>query len=291
MSYNIEMRLDSIIKIQDLGFHKINNEYSHPNRTLDWNVFLYVASGEMEVWEGDTEYVIKKGEYLFLKSGLHHWGEPKTPAGTSWYWIHFFSDNSLVDCQELNINLNSYQSLSLNQDEYDKYIQLPKQGMTSNGQKFEARLDSIIQLSKSSNPFRAVSLSMQTMELFFELYNDFSITYPLTKSDRTVQRLIDYLEQKESYSLDSEEISTYLDMNYSYLCEVFKSKTGNTIQMYNSQVFMDKAVKMMRNSNMNISEISEILGFKNPFYFSRVFRKVNGIPPSDYMSRIYRTNK
>lgn len=61
--------------------------------------------------------------------------------------------------------------------------------------------------------------------------------------------------------------------------------------MYNSQVFMDKAVEMMRNSNMNISEISEILGFKNPFYFSRVFRKVNGIPPSDYMSRIYRTNK
>ena len=42
--------------------------------------------------------------------------------------------------------------------------------------------------------------------------------------------------------------------------------------MFNSQVFMDKAVEMMRNSNMNISEISEILGFKNPFYFSRVFR-------------------
>ncbi|CAN7389581.1 AraC family transcriptional regulator [Paenibacillus sp. LjRoot153] len=132
---------------------------------------------------------------------------------------------------------------------------------------------------------------MQTMELFFELYHDFSHTYPLTKSDRTVQRLIHYLEQKEAYSLDSEEISAYLEMNYSYLCEVFKSKTGNTIQMFNSQIFMDKAAKMMRDTNLNISEISEILGFKNPFYFSRVFRKVNGISPSDYMSRIYRTNK
>jgi AraC-like DNA-binding protein len=129
---------------------------------------------------------------------------------------------------------------------------------------------------------------MQTMDLLLTIFKDSNPRSLLTKSDRTVQRIIEYLEQKDGFSLDSQKLSAHLQMNYSYLSEVFKTKTGSTIQQYNAQIFMDKAVSMMRNSNRNISEISETLGFKNPFYFSRVFRKIIGSSPSEYMNSIYR---
>ncbi|MEX1028910.1 MAG: AraC family transcriptional regulator [Paenibacillaceae bacterium] len=269
----------------------IKNLYTHPNRKLDWDVFLYVAEGQMEVWEEDMEYVIKKGQFLFLKGGLHHWGEPKTPAGTSWYWVHFFSNSNTEACQELNTYLNSYQSLSISHEEYRKFTKLPKQGNISHPKKLENKLDSIIRLYHSTDPFRAITLSLQTMDLFFGVFRESIEKYPLTKSDRTVQRIIEYLEQKDGYGLDSLKLSTYLDMNYSYLCEVFKKKTGSTIHMYNSQIFIDRATGMMRTSNLNISEIGELLGFNNSFYFSRVFRKIMGCAPSEYMSRIYRESK
>jgi AraC family transcriptional regulator of arabinose operon len=288
VSSNVLLHFDKIIKIQDLGFYATKHLYTHPNRKLDWDVFLYVSDGQMEVWEEDKEYVIKKGQFLFLKSGLHHWGEPKTPAGTSWYWIHFFSNSNTEAFQELNTYLNTHQSLTISPEEYSKYIKLPKQGNLSQPKKLEKKLDSIIRLFYSTDPFRAITLSLQTMDLFFDVFRESLEKYPLRKSDRTVQRIIEYLEEKDGYGLDSEELSAYLNMNYSYLCEVFKIKTGSTIHMYNSQIFIDKAAGMMRNSNLNISEISELLGFKNPYYFSRVFRKILGCSPSEYMSRIYR---
>ncbi|MGG1556473.1 AraC family transcriptional regulator [Paenibacillus ferrarius] len=290
MNNTISLPFNSIVHIQDLGFHKINHLYTHPNRTLTWHVFLYVASGEMHVWEEETEYVIKQGEYLFLKSGLYHWGEPRTPAGTSWYWIHFYTEDNSENNQSFSMNVNTYPSLSISQDEYRKMIMLPKQGAISNNQKFELKLDSLLQFYKSGAPFRAITLSLRIMELFIDIFNASMDTLPLTKSDRTVQRIIDYLENKERYNLDSEELSSSLDMNYSYLCEVFKMKTGCTIHTYNAQIFVDKAANLMRSSSLNVSEISERLGFKNPFYFSRVFRKMNGCAPSDYMSKIYRSS-
>lgn len=289
MRSDVLLHFNKMLIIQDLGFHTTKNIYTHPDRKLDWDVFLYVAGGQMEVWEEDAEYVIKKGQFLFLKSGLHHWGEPKTPAGTSWYWIHFFSNSSTENGQELNISSKSYPSLSISHEEYNKFIKLPKQGDISHSKKLEKRLDSIIRLYHSTDPFRTMNLSLHTMNLFCDVFRESNEKRTQTKSDRTVQRIVEYLEQKDGYGLNSRELSTYLEMNYSYLCEVFKMKTGSTIHMYNSQIFMRKAVEMMRNSNLNISEISELLGFKNPFYFSRVFRKIIGYSPSEYMSRIYRT--
>ena len=290
MGHNVLLYFDHMLKIQDLGFHAVKSLYTHPDRKLDWDVFLYVSDGQMEVWEEDREYVVETGQFLFLKSGLHHWGEPKTPAGTSWYWVHFFSDKHDMIYQELNMNLKSCQPHSISKEEYSKLIMLPKQGSAKNPKMLEKKLDELVRLFNSTDPFRAVTLSLQAMDLFLATFKETIGTSPLTKSDHTVQKIINYLERKNSYYTDSKELAACTMMNYSYLCEVFKMKTGNTIHAYNSQIFIDKAIRMMRDSSLNVSEISELLGFSNPFYFSRIFRKVTGYAPSEYMSRIYRDN-
>lgn len=290
MSDNVLLHFDHTFRIQDVGFHTINQLYTHPDRKLDWDVFLCVSDGQMQVWEEDTEYVVKKGEFLFLRSGLRHWGEPRTPAGTAWYWIHCYGHTNIEADQELNMNLDSYRSYAIAEEEYSKFVRLPKQGRLTNPNQLEKKLESLLHIFRLSDPFRAVTLSMQITQLFIDLFKEHKQTKPLSKSDRTVQRIVDYLELKDSYSLDAHELSSHLDMNYSYLCDVFKAKMKTTIHTYNAQICIDKAIGMMRHSSLNVSEISDRLGFTNPFYFSRVFRKVIGCPPSAYMSSIYRNN-
>jgi AraC family transcriptional regulator of arabinose operon len=63
----VNLYLNNMLRILDLGFANTKDLYTHPNRKLDWNVFLYVSEGEMEVWEEEAEYIISKGKYLFLK--------------------------------------------------------------------------------------------------------------------------------------------------------------------------------------------------------------------------------
>lgn len=288
MNNCINLYFNNLIEILDLGSGITNKTYTHPNRQLNWNVFLYVSEGEMEVWEEDKEYIISKEQYLFLKNGLHHYGEAKTPASTKWYWVHFYDYLPNDACQELSSYHNTPYKLELSHDDYNQFIRLPKHGTIQQSKSLEKKLDKMIELYHSISPYRAITLSLDTLELLLIIYKESNENNKLTKSDYTVQKIIEFLENKQQFSLTSKELELHLDMNYSYLCNIFKSKTGTTIHDYNAQIFIYKAIHFMRTSNRNITEISETLGFNNPFYFNKVFRKVMNCSPSEYLSQIYR---
>jgi AraC-like DNA-binding protein len=276
-------------KILDLGFSETKSLYTHPDRRLNWNVLLYISAGEMEVWEEETEYILREGQYLFLKNGLHHFGEPKTQAFTKWYWIHFYDCSINDTCEELSLWDNAFKKLELSREDYNKFVKLPKQGKIRQPKAFEKNLNMLIEIYNSMSPFRSINLSIETFQLLLSIYKESVGEYKYTKSDNTVKKIIQYIENKESYNLDSSELESCLDMNYSYLCNIFKYKTGHTIHSYNSQIFIYKAVNIMRSTNMNISEISDKLGFSNQFYFNRVFRRVMDCSPSEYLNQIYRS--
>ncbi|OXM85739.1 helix-turn-helix transcriptional regulator [Paenibacillus rigui] len=52
---------------------------------------------------------------------------------------------------------------------------------------------------------------------------------------------------------------------------------------------MNHALELIRSTSLNVSEISKRLGYQNPYYFSRVFKKVFGESPSAYMSHFYKS--
>lgn len=287
MNNTIDLYFNNITKILNLGSGVANKTFTHPDRKLNCNVFLFITEGAMEVWEEDTEYIVSKGQYLFLKNGLHHFGEAKTPASTKWYWIHFYDNLTDEGCHNSKFLHNSPYKLELSDDDYNQFITLPKYGTVSHPNNIEKRMQQMIEVYHSLYPFRAITLSMETIELLLSIHKESSESYRLQKSDKTVKKIIDYLENRKHYSLTSNELELHLNMNYSYLCNIFKSKTGVTIHDYNAQIFVNKAIHFMRSSNMSITEISETLGFNNPFYFNKVFRKMMNCSPSLYLSQIY----
>ena len=68
----------------------------------------------------------------------------------------------------------------------------------------------------------------------------------------------------------------------SYLCRIFRQQSGDTIAHYVTVAKIDAAKDMFREESINISEVSDRLNFDNPQYFSRVFRRVTGMTPSEY---------
>jgi len=198
MNSSVMLCFNTNIKIQDLGFYITKKHYTHPDRMLVWDVFLYVSDGQMEVWEDGIEYIIKEGQFLFLKSGLHHWGEPKTPAGTSWYWIHFFGCEPDGCCQELNSYLSTQKAIEITSGDYNKYIKLPKQGNIIYPKKTEKIFDSMIELFKSTDRYRAITLSLQTTELFLSIFMEPTQAKPQKKSLNTVYKIIKFIEKKKA---------------------------------------------------------------------------------------------
>ena len=67
---DIYLTADRLPLIRDIGSNKTYDWYSHPNRVLDYDVFLFVAEGSIQVIEEGNEYVVGENKHLFLKKGL-----------------------------------------------------------------------------------------------------------------------------------------------------------------------------------------------------------------------------
>jgi len=63
---------------------------------------------------------------------------------------------------------------------------------------------------------------------------------------------------------------------------LFKSELGKTINECVTEYRIEAAKKMLKNPKYKMLEISQKVGYKNDKYFTRVFKKVTGMNPSDY---------
>lgn len=289
---SILLTADRLPLVRDIGWNQIDSVYTHPDRILDYDVFLYVVKGRMQVIEEGTEYIVREREHLFLKKGLHHWGLPLTLPGTAWYWVHF---NTVIDervSYKEHLPLPELDYFYPNHYEYR--FMMPKSGSSSLHQ-MESRLRTILDDYQKVKLHWMTRSSIQIYQLFLDLHQA-SLKHEVKavgaaggKTDTIAGRVMTYLMQHAERDFNSRELSAQLQLNYSYLSATYKRLTGQSIIEVHTKLRMNKAIDMMRNSSMNISEISERLGYKNPYYFSRVFKKVLGEAPSSYLRHFYKT--
>ena len=83
--------------------------------------------------------------------------------------------------------------------------------------------------------------------------------------------MIAYLQKHCEEKFSSVDIETYMGLSYKHLNDVFKKETGMTLQKYHCQMRMERAARLLQQTDLTITQISERLGFDEVFYFSNVF--------------------
>jgi len=242
----------------------------------------------MQVVEEGTEYWVGENEHLFLKSGLHHWGDPVTVPGTAWYWIHFNTPTD--DCFPYREHPPLPELEYCQPGHYRYLVPMPKHGSSPFHAGLEARLNALAADCRTPGEHNMTHVSLRVCELFLELRKamDGHNRGRPGKTDTIAGRVVAYLLLHTEEDFDSRKLEAHMKLNYSYLSAAFKKQTGQTIVEAHARLRMGKAIEMMRKGNMIVSEISERLGYRNPYYFSRVFKKVLGESPSSYMRYFYK---
>ena len=73
-----------------------------------------------------------------------------------------------------------------------------------------------------------------------------------------------------------------LGYSKSYISQIFKSQTGVSLATYAMQIKITYAKQLIRENNYNFSQISDLLAFDNPQYFSRVFKRITDMTPTEF---------
>jgi YesN/AraC family two-component response regulator len=100
-----------------------------------------------------------------------------------------------------------------------------------------------------------------------------------------LEKIIYYIEDKVNKTdLSVEDLASYLAMSKGHTWRKVKSLTGLTTNEFIRTVKLKKAVKIMEESNLNISEIAYRVGFSSPAYFTKCFRMQYGKSPTAFLS-------
>lgn len=123
---------------------------------------------------------------------------------------------------------------------------------------------------------------VEILERALEIRNresDFQSKYMLRK----VQEYIDSNYEKENLSLN--EVAGAVGVSANYLSAVFSQSMNRTFVEYVTDKRMEKAKKLLRDTDESSGEIATLVGYKDPHYFSFVFKKTQGISPREYRNR------
>ncbi|MEW9699301.1 helix-turn-helix domain-containing protein [Paenibacillus sp. SI8] len=107
------------------------------------------------------------------------------------------------------------------------------------------------------------------------------------ESDRIVQQAIHYLSTQYAEPITIELMAESLGYNRAYLSRIFKRHTKVTPVTFLLKLRIDKARLLLRERlELTIEQIAASVGFYDPLYFSKQFRRWYGVSPSEYRNQI-----
>lgn len=136
------------------------------------------------------------------------------------------------------------------------------------------------------NEIRKLDSAEVTFQWLKELFRkavEYNGKHRNTRSSKIAKAAIAYMEENYADSgLYLEQIAGHVYINASYLRAVFKKEVGVTVSDYLTQYRMQKARELLARNTLKLADIAERVGYNDPGYFSKSFKKFYGYSPSEY---------
>lgn len=137
-----------------------------------------------------------------------------------------------------------------------------------------------IRKSMRNNAFDYL-LKPYSIDTFKEAINVFisSVEEESFGTANTIGKIKKYIEENYMKDIGLEDIASAVGFDKSYIGRIFKKSEGKTIMNYVLEYRIEKANSLIK-KGMSVSEVSYAVGFNDPAYFSKCFKKVTGTSPS-----------
>lgn len=144
-------------------------------------------------------------------------------------------------------------------------------------------------LSRHRLPFSYALAREDTQARLIGSSNVLVHSRPGSPADQTVEKICAIIQERYRENLTIQSIAEQIYLSPNYICMVFKQATGQTINQYTTQVRMEQAKKLLAKQELRITDIGASVGYAEPGYFNKLFKKYAALTPKEYRQMVLST--
>lgn len=259
---------NSMLYLQEIGNFHAGNEYFTTREGYDSFLIKYTLSGCGQMEYGGKRWEIPAGALFWVD--CKKWNSYRTAPGAGVWnviWVHFNGANARM-----------YYETFLKYNNGEPVMTLPATSPVGH------ILFALLALDNSGD--HQLEIDLQAANLLTQLVSECTLTAMKSSIHANVPRIIQdiqrYLQENFRQPHSLEELGTKFNLNPFYLQKLFKRCVGQSPTEYCIYLRITHAKGLLRTTGKSISEVAYAVGVDNLGYFTRLFKKHEGITPQEY---------
>lgn len=240
-----------------------------PRGRIDYQI-LYIASGKAHFYFGGVEQIVHAGNMVLYRpkeeQRYYYYGADHTEV----YWVHFTGGNVKNILRKYGIPDDMHVIHTGTSLEYKRlFLQMIQE----------------LKLCKEDYEELLVNYLQQLLILIHRQIN----SKPRGKNPILMEEIdsaVRYFHENYHKPISIEDYATSHHMSVSWFIRNFKEYTDSTPTQYLLSLRISNAQTLLESTNYNVTEIANIVGYENPLYFSRIFKKQSGLSPSEFRKQL-----
>ena len=276
-----EKRIE-VSRIANIHYFEFTKQYQTFKDNHAFREMVYVDNGEIIVQSENFVGRLVTNQLIIHRSGETHSLTCTEGNAPNVIIIGF-------ECKASELDDFAKEPITLDAEQQKLLTEIIKEGRTV----FKAPYDipNLKDMKKRKDyPFGADQMIKLKMEmLFIELIRGKETALKSGGqeiADTKTHEIYSYIKKNYKEKISLNELCFLFGTNKTTLCSSFKNAYGDTVVGYINRLKIKEAKKLMREKDYNLTEISQVLGFSSVHYFSRLFKKMEKISPSEYIGTI-----
>ncbi|MDE1514012.1 MAG: arabinose operon transcriptional regulator AraC [Vibrio sp.] len=235
-------------------------------------IINFTSQGEGTIFQGEHAFDVKTGDLLLFPPSATHFYQRKADSA-SWFhrWVYFRPRAFWHDWLHWHDQANGV------------YL---TQGLDSSTiAQIEHLFIDIEYVAKSDLPYRN-DLAINLLEQLLIRCKSIQPDVVSKALDPRVIEAMNYMTQNLKLNFSLEDIAAATCLSASRLGHLFRAEVGMTITEWRDDQRISRAKQLLVTSNYSVNHIGRIVGYSDPLYFSRVFKRKSGVSPKRYRTQI-----
>lgn len=268
LSYKETLRENLSLAVYNTGYEKCRSGHTWGPGVRDHYLFHYVISGKGSLTSGATRYEIGRGDLFLIHPSrvVTYTADRSDPWEYCWVGFNGTEAGRLVGLTEFKENRPV-----LHYPNHDNLKRLLLNIYNSHGDapSHETKMIGFLYLFLS------------------ELIHGMGTETIKRTSDRLyLEKAFRFIERNYCEMISVDDIAAAADISRSHLYRIFVKHLDTSPNEYLNAYRINKACGLLHSGTLKISEAANSVGFQDPFYFSRVFKKLKGLSPTAYLDTL-----